>query len=54
MQHAADLDHELVGQAGLGDERVAPSQPRALGRAGEGVARQRDDGDALVRSSFFS
>ena len=43
--------HEILGQARLGDERVAAGLLRALRDAGERVAGQRDDrnaGGALV------
>jgi hypothetical protein len=44
-QHPPDLGDQLVGQAGLGHERVAPGLPRAVGVAGQRVAGQRDDRD---------
>src|SRR5256885_8022494 len=45
LQHRCDLFQQALGQARLGDERVAAGIHRALGVAGERVAREGDDGD---------
>src|SRR6266566_1587507 len=45
LQHRFDLFQQALGQARLGDERVAAGIHRALGVAGERVAREGDDRD---------
>src|SRR5688572_32453988 len=46
-ERLADLFEQSLGEAGLGDEGVAPRIHRALRMSGERVAGEGDDGDAL-------
>jgi hypothetical protein len=42
-QHPLDLFDELIGETGLGDERVAPGLARAVGMTFECVSGQSED-----------
>ena len=45
LEQATNDFDEIVGQAGLGDERITAGAPSAFGMAGERMPGQRDDDD---------